>query len=697
MTVQLSQLAVQRFVDNNGNALAGGQLYTYQAGTSTLQPTYTDSTGLTANTNPIVLNARGEANIWVTSGQAYKFALYDSLSNLIWTVDNIIDAGAALAANLASTTNATLGSALVGWFQSLANFVGRTLSAKLSDQYSICDYGAVGDGVTDNATFLANCPATDLLVPPGTYLVNSNTTIAANLRFAAGAILKPASGVTITLSASFSALPVHIFDISAGGTITLPQQMTDFCAEWWGANITRTDNDVPINAAMAAVGNVTGTVASGNVTLERGNYKISNTINLVNNVWMLGKGAIYTVIRANTGWTAATPMILAKNGTASMFNCGIKKMRISGEDIANVCIYAPAWQQKSGTEDVLIERFLGYGIQLDTGYGGATQLTLRQTEIFVSAYSNTAYCIGASYTNYTVGYFTLNLFEVQTGCDFAQGTFTSAPLSGATTATLTVAWPYSTGATTWQIQLANGAYVGCTLTNGSTAVTFNSALSANAGGTTFQGVPPGTQGINANGNIVIALHDYHTEGAQAQVALQNGACVVGDIVTSDGNNSCQQMFNCASSWTGNIYVTGLQKCGASSVVVDTNRSYNMAALQPIDGILRWPFPAYECIASASINASASPSFLWQQGKYSATPFTSITNIGTGITAISTTGWADANTNYDLECSINDNVAVQGYAYWNSSSQIYLVTRNSSGALAYPSTNSPFSLKMYRKP
>src|SRR5574337_207009 len=216
MTTQLSPLAVQRFVDNNGNALAGGQLYTCRAGTSTLQPTYTDSTGLTANTNPIVLNARGEANIWVTSGQAYKFALYDSLNNLIWTVDNIIDAADVLAANLASTTNATLGSALVGWFKSLAHFVGRTLSAKLSDQYSVCDYGAVGDGATNNAAFFTNCPATDLLVPPGTYLVNSNTTIAANLRFAAGAILKPANGVTITLGAPFTALASQIFDLGAG-------------------------------------------------------------------------------------------------------------------------------------------------------------------------------------------------------------------------------------------------------------------------------------------------------------------------------------------------------------------------------------------------------------------------------------------------------------------------------------------------
>src|SRR5574337_555825 len=456
---------------------------------------------------------------------------------------------------------------------------------KLSYKDTITSYqgGATGNGSTDDTTALLNLDAVcsalgvTLKLAQGTYYIGSNLTFNSRLDFSSLPILKPGPSVTITLTNPFTALPKQLFNLSnSNSSITLPQQMTDFCAEWWGANITRTDNDVPINAAMAAVGNVAGVVASGNVTLERGNYKISNTVNLVNNVWLLGKGAIYTVIRANTGWTAVTPMMLAKNGISSMFNCGIKKMRISGEDIANVCIYAPAWQQKSGTENVLIERFLGTGLQLDTGYGGATQLTLRQTEIFASAYSNTAYCIGASYTNYTVGYFTLNLFEVQTGCDFAQGTFTSAPLSGATTATLTAPWPYSTGSTTWQIQLANGAYVGCTLTNGSTAVSFNAALSANAGGTAFQGVPPGTQGITANGNIILALHDYHTEGAFSQVSLQNNASVVGDIVTSDGNNSCQQMFNCALNWTGNIYVTGLRKCGASNVVVDSNRSYNMA-------------------------------------------------------------------------------------------------------------------------
>src|SRR5574337_817102 len=293
MTTQLSPLAVQRFVDNNGNALAGGQLYTYQAGTSTPLPTYTDSTGLTANTNPIVLNARGEANIWLTLGQAYKFALYDSLNNLIWTVDNTIDSGSALAANLASTTNATLGSTLVGWFKSLANFVGRTLSAKLSDQYSVCDYGAVGDGATNNAAFFANCPATDMLVPPGTYLVNSNTTIAANLRFAAGAILKPANGVTVTLSGTVTAPETQIFDTSAGGIVALTGTVAEPYVNWWGAKGVGISHDdtAAFNAAIAALSGRTIKVAE-----PTGNYVLSTAVTLPNNTKLEGKGKFTTKI-----------------------------------------------------------------------------------------------------------------------------------------------------------------------------------------------------------------------------------------------------------------------------------------------------------------------------------------------------------------------------------------------------------------
>jgi hypothetical protein len=76
------------FVDAAGEPLVGGQLYTYTAGTTTLQATYTDSTATTANTNPIILDSRGEADVWL-GGAIYKFVLKDADGALIWTVDNI--------------------------------------------------------------------------------------------------------------------------------------------------------------------------------------------------------------------------------------------------------------------------------------------------------------------------------------------------------------------------------------------------------------------------------------------------------------------------------------------------------------------------------------------------------------------------------------------------------------------------------
>ena len=87
-TTSLSPTPKLQFFDLNGAPLSGGLLYTYEAGSTTPLATYTDSTGLIANTNPIVLDSRGEANVWLGAA-IYKFALYTSASVLIWTVDNI--------------------------------------------------------------------------------------------------------------------------------------------------------------------------------------------------------------------------------------------------------------------------------------------------------------------------------------------------------------------------------------------------------------------------------------------------------------------------------------------------------------------------------------------------------------------------------------------------------------------------------
>ena len=87
-TTSLSPTPKLQFFDANGAPLADGLLYTYEAGSTTPLVTYTDSTGVSLNTNPITLDSRGEANVWL-AGAIYKFALYSATNVLIWTVDNI--------------------------------------------------------------------------------------------------------------------------------------------------------------------------------------------------------------------------------------------------------------------------------------------------------------------------------------------------------------------------------------------------------------------------------------------------------------------------------------------------------------------------------------------------------------------------------------------------------------------------------
>lgn len=78
-----------KFYDDAGNPLAGGLVYTYQAGTTVPLATYTDSTGLVAQTNPIVLDAKGECNIW--SNSIYKVNVTTAAGVQVtgWPVDNV--------------------------------------------------------------------------------------------------------------------------------------------------------------------------------------------------------------------------------------------------------------------------------------------------------------------------------------------------------------------------------------------------------------------------------------------------------------------------------------------------------------------------------------------------------------------------------------------------------------------------------
>jgi hypothetical protein len=76
-----------QFLDAVGNPLVAGKVFTYIVGTNTPKDTYTDETGMSANTNPVILDARGEAAIFWDGN--YRVTLKDAADNTIYTVDGL--------------------------------------------------------------------------------------------------------------------------------------------------------------------------------------------------------------------------------------------------------------------------------------------------------------------------------------------------------------------------------------------------------------------------------------------------------------------------------------------------------------------------------------------------------------------------------------------------------------------------------
>jgi hypothetical protein len=81
-----------QFFDNNGVPLAGGKIFSYAAGTTTPLATYTSVSGVTAHTNPIILDSGGRVpsgEIWNDYSSLYKFVLKTSTDVTIATFDNV--------------------------------------------------------------------------------------------------------------------------------------------------------------------------------------------------------------------------------------------------------------------------------------------------------------------------------------------------------------------------------------------------------------------------------------------------------------------------------------------------------------------------------------------------------------------------------------------------------------------------------
>ena len=219
-----------QFLTTTGLPLSGGQLYTYQAGSSTPLTTYSDNGGTVPNANPIVLGVDGrpQTEIWLTQGFNYKFILTDSSNNLIQTYDNLY--GILQTAPVVSNTvpsgliaiwSGSVGSIPSGWV--LCNGLNGTPDLRNSfvlgagNTYAVGTTGGSTDAIVPSHTHSAtssssaSSSSSATVTDPG-HFHSANSQVsglyitggAGNISYIAGSTGTATTGITVGVSTSTS-------------------------------------------------------------------------------------------------------------------------------------------------------------------------------------------------------------------------------------------------------------------------------------------------------------------------------------------------------------------------------------------------------------------------------------------------------------------------------------------------------------
>lgn len=292
-TVNITPTPIQQF-NQNGTPCSGCQLFSYAAGTTNPLATYTSSTGSTPNTNPIILDANGQANVWLIAGDKYKLILSPATdtnppTHPFWTEDQLTgvnDFTAFSGGNISYTLNRT-------------GAVATTVGAKLNQVVNITDYGATCNGTTnDNAAWTALISS--IGATPTTVVVPCASKISENLTFGAATVVQFTNNGEIIGTAGTEVVQFQR-QIMAGGqqifSNLVPQADTGMTVipEWFGAAKNGTSDDSSaFNLAYTMLENVGGVIQ-----MSAGNYGLANPINNVkSHVSLLGAGLNATVLTA---------------------------------------------------------------------------------------------------------------------------------------------------------------------------------------------------------------------------------------------------------------------------------------------------------------------------------------------------------------------------------------------------------------
>lgn len=269
-----SQLPLPRWqpLDNSGRTVPGGKICTYATGTFTPQATYTSVAGNVQNSNPIILDSAGRANVWFGNTNVYRVVFQQPGDNYcpgtgasIWTQDGV--------SSYLQVLSAPSGAQVIG-FEPTGGNVPTTVAGALNSAF-LYDIGY--SSITGACSAASVAGKTLMLTKIWSGLTTQ--TLACNIQGATGGMIKPASGQTVTMVVLAAPLST-ICDTSAGGNCTITSATGIVYPQWWGADDTGVhDATAAIQSAVTALTAVGG----GTLSFPVGSY-LTGPITMASNI-----------------------------------------------------------------------------------------------------------------------------------------------------------------------------------------------------------------------------------------------------------------------------------------------------------------------------------------------------------------------------------------------------------------------------
>ena len=398
MAVNLSPVGgvAAQFFTNTGAVLTGGKIYTYLAGTSTPVVAYTTSAGNVAWTNPIVLDAAGRVSgsgeIWLTANVIYKFVLKDSNDVLIGTYDNVYGI---------SDVTLPISSSSIIYTPAGTGAVATTVQAKLRESVSVKDFGAVGDGVTDDTVAIQaaidsvfNTGGGTVYLPTGTYLVSSivkNWIGAVTVRIAGAGKratkIKKKSGTTtpiLNFSSDISVIDTYseLCDLwleGLGSATEAGLRVTDW-ARWTLRNVLIESTNKALHSKGALALDVYDCTLQSNVY---GYYCEKSTNNIYSNLVQFFGGQV----SANTTWG----MAIQQASGVHLYGTDLSANGVAGNPSTGAIVVDANVDDESGYAVISLN---GVWMEANNGcslrVGNATGLMLTLKDVFLTSNENVA-------------------------------------------------------------------------------------------------------------------------------------------------------------------------------------------------------------------------------------------------------------------------------------------------------------------